>query len=105
LVDSDIGIIHRVADELARKLPAQDIYRAVDKWLPDHQADKVGVGALKHRLESLKPSSARMVALSAGFRDSELFHRHRLPPEMVADPERKQYSYVPEPQQGRRYSV
>jgi hypothetical protein len=33
-----------------------------------------------------------MVSLSAGFRDSELFHRHRLPDEMIADPERKQYN-------------
>jgi hypothetical protein len=92
LVDSEVGVIHRIADELARKLPPQDIYRAVDKWLPEHQAAKVGPGALKHRLETLKPSNARMVSLSAGFRDSELFHRHRLPDEMIADPERKQYN-------------
>lgn len=105
LVDSEVGVIHRVADELARKLPPQDIYRAVDQWLPDHRAAKVGPGALKHRLETLKPSNARMVNLSAGFRDSELFHRHRLPDEMVADPERKQYNYVPEQEPGKRYRV
>jgi hypothetical protein len=41
LVDSEVGVIHRVADELARKLPPQDIYRAVDQWLPDHRAEIV----------------------------------------------------------------
>jgi hypothetical protein len=92
LVDSEVGVIHRVADELARKLPPQDIYRTVDKWLPDAQVGKVTAGVLKHRLEALKPSNARMVSLSAGFRESELFHRHRLPDEMIADPERKQYN-------------
>jgi hypothetical protein len=92
LVDSEVGMAHRVATELALMLPPQDIYRAVDKWLPDHRAEIVGPGALKHRLEALKPSNARMVSLSAGFRDSELFHRHRLPDEMIADPERKQYN-------------
>lgn len=105
LVDAEVGVIHRVADELARKLPPQDIYRAVDQWLPDAQVGKVTAGALKHRLETLKPSNARMVNLSARFRGSELFHRHRLPDEMVADPERKRYSVEPAQEQGKRYSV
>jgi len=88
LVDSEVGVIHSVADDLARKLPPQDIYRAVDKWLPDAQVGKVTAGVLKHRLEKLKPSSAQTVKLSAAFRDSELFHRHRLPDELVADGKR-----------------
>jgi hypothetical protein len=105
LVDGDVGILHSVATELARKLPPQDIFRAVDKWLPDHRAEKVGPGALKHRLETLKPSNARMVSLSAGFRDSDLFHRHRLPDEMIADSERKRYSTAPTEEPRRKYST
>jgi hypothetical protein len=104
LVDSEVGVIHSIATELARKLPPQDIYRVVDKWLPEHQAEIVGVGALKHRLETLKPSNARMVNLSATFRSSELFHRHRLPDKMIADPERKQYNYVPDQEPRKRYT-
>jgi hypothetical protein len=103
LIDSEVGVLHRVANELARTLPASEIFRMVDKWLPKHQADEVGTGALVSRLREVVPKEAKAVKLSAGFRDSELFHRHRLPDEMVADPERKQYNYVPEPEQGKRY--
>jgi hypothetical protein len=94
LTDGEVGVIHRVADDLARKLPLPEIYRAVDRWLPERERD-VGTGALVTRLRELKPTAGDppgAVRLSAGFRDSELFHRHRLPEEMVVDPERKQYS-------------
>lgn len=108
LVDGEIGMLHRVATELARSLPTPVIYRTVDKWLPDYQAHKVDTGALVSRLKNLvenpRSINAPAVSLSAGFRDSELFHRHRLPDEMIADPERKQYNYVPEQEPRKKYT-
>lgn len=111
LVDPEVGIWREVAEILIQKLPAQDIYRTVDDFLADLRDGKVKRrGALRKRLERLQPAAAPgglpalgAVTLSAGFRESELFHRHRLPDEMIADPERKQYNYMPEPEQRKRY--
>jgi hypothetical protein len=91
LEDSDVGVLHETALMLVREKSAQDIFRAVDKWLPDAQARKVGPGVLKHRIETLKPSRAATVALSATFLVSDLFQRHRLPDEMIAGPPRREY--------------
>jgi hypothetical protein len=103
LEDSDVGVLHEIALTLVLKKPPQDIYRAVDKWRSDAQDGKVTAGVLKHRIEMLKPSSAPTVTLSAGFRDSELFHRHRLPDEMIADG-RKRYNELPAEEPRRKYS-
>lgn len=106
LVDSEIGVLHRVATELASKVPAVDIYRAVDNWLPDHQTRDVGTGALVSRLkgfvENPRSINAPTVTLSAGFRDSDLFHRHMLPDEMIADG-RKRYNIAPRQEPRKSY--
>lgn len=108
LEDSDVGVLHETALMLVLTKPVQDIYRTVDKWLPDAKAGKVGPGVIPHRLEKLQPSRAATVNLSPAFRDSDLFHRHRLPDEMVADAERKNYSVdggFPADEQRRKYSL
>jgi hypothetical protein len=92
LIDSEVGVLQEAARILAKKLPATEIYRVVDEWLPDRRAGKVRPGLLRWRLDQLAPSDAPTVTLSVGFRDSELFHRHRLPDEMIADSERKRYN-------------
>lgn len=93
LVDPEVGITKEVAEIIARRLSAPDIYRAVDRWLPDRRTGKVQTGALVTRLNKLERSQLDTVSLSAGLLDSDLFHRHRLPDEMIADPEpRKRYS-------------
>jgi hypothetical protein len=108
LEDSDVGVIHEVALMLVLEKPPQDIFRMVDKWLPDAQAGKVGPGVLKHRIETLKPSDMPTVSLSAGFLVSDLFQRHRLPDEMIAEPPRRKYSideaYPDDTQPRRKYS-
>lgn len=103
LEDSDVGILHEIALTLVASKPVQDIYRAVDRWLPEFQAGKVGVGALKHRIETAKPSATATVSLSAGFLASDLFQRHRLPDEMV-DGKRRKYS-VEADEMRRKYSL
>jgi len=100
LIDPEIGISYEVAQILAAGLPAQDIYRLVDEWLPEHRDGKVKTGALVSRLKRLvgspwgadAPSPRGPVSLSAGFLVSDLFQRHRLPAEMIAEPPRRKYS-------------
>jgi hypothetical protein len=91
LIDTEIGLTYELAEILARKLPPQQIYRAVDDWLPDRRAGKVKAGALAHRLKKMKASRAAAVTLSADFRQSDLYRRYPLPTEMIADPERRNY--------------
>lgn len=97
LVDREVGVSFQVAQILARSLPAQAIFKAVDDWLPDRDAGKVKEGALVYRLRLLMQSLEQglgKVMLSAAFRCSELFERHRLPEEMIAS-DRKIYSIDP----------
>lgn len=91
LVDAEVGIDHQLAEILARKLPPQVIYKAVERWLPEYQTGAVETGALVYRLNRAKPI-AEAVTLSSDFRASELYRRYPLPPEMVADPNRRDYS-------------
>lgn len=96
LVDPEVGIIKEVAEIIARRLSAPDIYRAVDRWLPDHRAGKVQTGALVRRLQRLERSELATVSLSAGLLDSGLFNRHRLPDEMIATGDTNRRSYRPD---------
>jgi hypothetical protein len=104
LIDPEVGISYEVAQILATSKPLVDIYRLVDDWLPEHRDGGVEAGALVSRIRRVKPSSAQTVSLSAGFRDSDLFHRHRLPDEMIADG-RKRYNIAPAQEPRRKYST
>lgn len=86
LVDREVGVDREVAEILARSLPPLDIYRVVDDWLPDRRAGKVRPPSLCHRLERTEPSNAPYVTLSPDFLASEVYHRHRLPDDLVRDP-------------------
>ena len=92
LVDREVGIDYAVAQILASTLPPLDIYRVVDDWLPERRAGTARPALLKYRLDRIKPSDAPTVTLSPDFRSSELYKRHQLPPEMVVEPERRNYS-------------
>jgi hypothetical protein len=97
LVDREVGITYEVAKLLARTLPCLDIYRVVDDWLPERREGKVKTGALVSRLRRIKPSEAPTIALSTAFLVSDLFQRHKLPDELITDPEaEKRRKYRPD---------